>query len=50
MAMAAKKGWKIMTKPETLVGRIFKARYFPNSSFFEASLGYNPSHAWRGLW
>ncbi|MCI38148.1 RNA-directed DNA polymerase (Reverse transcriptase), partial [Trifolium medium] len=27
MAMVAKQGWKIMTKPETLVAKIFKARW-----------------------
>ncbi|GAU50216.1 hypothetical protein TSUD_29020 [Trifolium subterraneum] len=27
MAMVAKQGWKIITRPETLVGKIFKARW-----------------------
>ncbi|KAI5430112.1 hypothetical protein KIW84_034620 [Lathyrus oleraceus] len=39
-----------MTKPNTLVARIFKARYFPTSSFFYANLGNNPSFVWRSLW
>ncbi|CAJ2652454.1 unnamed protein product [Trifolium pratense] len=50
LAMIAKQGWKIMTNPNTLVAKIFKARYFPNSSFFESKIGHNPSYAWRGLW
>ncbi|MCI64501.1 RNA-directed DNA polymerase (Reverse transcriptase), partial [Trifolium medium] len=33
MAMVAKQGWKLMTQPETLVARIYKARYYPNSLF-----------------
>ncbi|KAK2388665.1 Ribonuclease H superfamily protein [Trifolium repens] len=50
LAMIAKQGWNIMTKPNTLVAKIYKARYFPNSSLFEAQLGHNPSYAWRGIW
>ena len=29
--------------------RVYKARYFPNYSFMEAELGYNPSFVWRSL-
>jgi hypothetical protein len=50
MAMVAKQGWHIMMNPGTLVARIFKARYFPHSSFLEANVGNNPSYVWRCLW
>ncbi|PNX89307.1 ribonuclease H, partial [Trifolium pratense] len=50
MAMIAKQGWNIMTRPHTLVAKLFKARYFPNSSLFESHIGHNPSYAWRGIW
>jgi hypothetical protein len=50
MAMIAKQGWSIMTKPHTLVARLYKARYFPNSSLFDSKIGHNPSYAWRGIW
>ncbi|CAJ2634618.1 unnamed protein product [Trifolium pratense] len=50
LAMIAKQGWNIMTKPHTLVSRLYKARYFPNSSLFESKIGHNPSYAWRGIW
>jgi hypothetical protein len=50
MAMVAEQGWKIMTRPKTLVAKIFKARYFPHSSLIEANLGSNPSYVWRSLW
>ncbi|PNX78963.1 ribonuclease H, partial [Trifolium pratense] len=50
LAMIAKQGWNIMTKPHTLMAQIYKARYFPKSSLFEAQLGHNPSYAWRGIW
>jgi hypothetical protein len=50
LAMIAKQGWNIMTKPHTLVSKLFKARYFPNSSFFYSKIGHNPSYTWRGIW
>jgi hypothetical protein len=34
MAMVAKQGWKFIMQPDTLVSKIYKARYFPKSSFF----------------
>jgi hypothetical protein len=48
--MIAKQGWNTMTKPHTLVAKLYKARYFPNSSLFYSKIGYNPSYAWRGIW
>ncbi|XP_058767475.1 uncharacterized protein LOC131641187 [Vicia villosa] len=50
MAMVAKQGWFIMSHPQSLVSRFFKARYFPKTSFFEANLGSNPSFVWRSIW
>ncbi|PNY07840.1 ribonuclease H [Trifolium pratense] len=50
LAMIAKQGWNIITKPHTLMAKIYKARYFPDSSLFESQIGHNPSYAWRGIW
>jgi hypothetical protein len=50
MAMVAKQGWNFMHKSNSLVARLYKARYFPNHSFLEANLGNNPSFAWRSIW
>ncbi|GAU50545.1 hypothetical protein TSUD_409890 [Trifolium subterraneum] len=50
MAMVAKQGWNFIMKPHSLVAKVYKARYFPNSSLFEAHLGNNPSYAWRSIW
>ena len=33
----------------SLVYHVFKAKYFPNCGFVEASLGANPSYVWRSL-
>jgi ribonuclease HI len=50
LAMIAKQGWNIISKPHTLVARLYKARYFPNSTLFDSKIGHNPSYAWRGIW
>lgn len=31
------------------MGKVFKAKYFPNSYFLEAHLGSRPSATWRGI-
>ncbi|VFQ76132.1 unnamed protein product, partial [Cuscuta campestris] len=49
VAMLGKQGWRFLTRPEALVSRVFKARYFPTSSFLEAHLGANPSSCWRSI-
>jgi hypothetical protein len=37
-------------KSNTLVAKIYKARYFPKTSFFYSHLGSIPSYAWRSIW
>ncbi|XP_045802382.1 uncharacterized protein LOC123895962 [Trifolium pratense] len=49
LAMIAKQAWNIMTKPHSLVARLYKARYFPNSSLLDSHIGHNPSYAWCGI-
>ncbi|KAL9661741.1 hypothetical protein QQ045_026569 [Rhodiola kirilowii] len=43
LALLAKQGWRILTKPKLLVSKVFKARYFPNSDMFNATGGTRPS-------
>ncbi|KAH9802749.1 reverse transcriptase domain-containing protein [Citrus sinensis] len=49
VAMLGKQGWRLLTNPNTLVARLFNARYYPNTSFAEAQLGSNPSYVWRSI-
>jgi hypothetical protein len=48
-ALLGKHGWRLMTEETSLVARIFKARYYPRSSFMEPNVGYQPSYAWRSI-
>ncbi|XP_057419184.1 uncharacterized mitochondrial protein AtMg00310-like [Lotus japonicus] len=49
-ALLGKQYWRILSNPESLLARMWKARYFPRTSILEASLGHNPSYSWRSVW
>ncbi|KAM7477557.1 hypothetical protein LguiA_025770 [Lonicera macranthoides] len=40
----------MMKHPDTLMAKVFKARYFPNGSFLTANLGVNPSYVWSSVY
>ena len=43
LAMLAKQAWRLIQGEPSLFFRMYKAHYFPNSSFMEEELGSNPS-------
>ena len=49
LALLAKQGWQLQTNSTSLFSRVYKAKYFPQCSFVEATVGPNPSYAWRSL-
>uniref|UniRef100_A0A803QGE0 Reverse transcriptase domain-containing protein n=1 Tax=Cannabis sativa TaxID=3483 RepID=A0A803QGE0_CANSA len=49
IAMLGKQGWRLLINPNSLVSRVFKARYFAHGDFLNAELGSNPSFIWRSL-
>ena len=50
LALLTKEWWRMQQNPDSLVHRVLKAKYFPNSVACEAELGSRPSYAWRSLW
>uniref|UniRef100_A0A803NT91 Reverse transcriptase n=1 Tax=Cannabis sativa TaxID=3483 RepID=A0A803NT91_CANSA len=38
-----------ISRPNSLVAKVFKARYYSNGSFFTAQLGSNPSYVWQSV-
>ncbi|XP_019170153.1 PREDICTED: uncharacterized protein LOC109165716 [Ipomoea nil] len=49
LAMLGKKAWRFLTKPESLVAKVYKARYFPKTNFIDATVGNSPSYCWRNI-
>ncbi|GAA0154526.1 hypothetical protein LIER_37906 [Lithospermum erythrorhizon] len=49
LALLSKQAWRIIYEPDSLLSRVFKARYFPNDSFRTAQLGVSPNYTWRSL-
>jgi len=47
--MLAKQVWRFHTNPGSLIARCYKAKYYPNTDIFQASIGNNPSYAWRSI-
>ncbi|XP_060965400.1 uncharacterized protein LOC133034350 [Cannabis sativa] len=45
-----KQGWRILTNELSLIGKVFKARYYPNGLFLDANLGNSPSFVWRSVY
>ncbi|XP_019177743.1 PREDICTED: uncharacterized protein LOC109172948 [Ipomoea nil] len=49
LAMLGKQGWRFLTNPQSLVARVYKARYYPKIDFLNATVGNNPSFCWRSV-
>lgn len=50
LSLLGKQGWRLLTRPDSLSTKLFKARYFPEGNFIDAKLGNNPSFVWRSIW
>ncbi|XP_062013599.1 uncharacterized protein LOC133729988 [Rosa rugosa] len=49
LAMLGKQGWRLFSNPHSLIAQLYKARYHPTCSFWEAELGDSPSFSWRSI-
>lgn len=49
MAMLGKQCWKLITNQDSLVARVYKARYYADKNFMEASLENSPSFIWHSV-
>ncbi|KAM1236381.1 hypothetical protein ACFX2I_037400 [Malus domestica] len=49
MVVLAKQGWRVFHHPSSLVAQVFKAQYFPNSSFWEAETPASSLYYWQSI-
>ena len=49
LAMLAKQGWRILSKPSSLMAHLYKAKYYQNGDVLNASLRSRPSYAWKSI-
>ena len=49
IAMLAKQGWRLLSRLNSLVACIFKAKYYRNGFILSAQIGHNLSYVWRSL-
>ena len=49
LAMLGKQAWRILTNLDSLIARIYKAKFFPSSNILSAKISSNPSYAWRSI-
>uniref|UniRef100_A0A803PR19 Reverse transcriptase domain-containing protein n=1 Tax=Cannabis sativa TaxID=3483 RepID=A0A803PR19_CANSA len=48
-SLLGKQGCRLLTHEQSLVSRVYKARYYPHGSFLTATLGSNPSFIWKSI-
>lgn len=49
LALMGKQGWCLISNENSLVSKVYNARYYPNDSFLTAKIGNNPSYVWRSI-
>ncbi|XP_017239513.1 uncharacterized mitochondrial protein AtMg00310-like [Daucus carota subsp. sativus] len=49
IALIGKHCWKFLKQPQSLVARVFKARYYPNCNFMQAKMQQGESYIWSGI-
>ena len=49
-ALLGRQIWRLIFHHNSLLSRVMKAKYYPNTEVLDASLGYSHSYAWRSIW
>ncbi|XP_021738179.1 uncharacterized protein LOC110704668 [Chenopodium quinoa] len=48
-ALLAKQAWRVLTNTSSLMARVLKGKYFPNSDFMNAKILSGISYTWRSI-
>lgn len=44
-----KQGWRLLTKPDSLLTTLLRGKYFKDQDFWDAKSGHNLSRSWRSI-
>ncbi|KAK5812542.1 hypothetical protein PVK06_027977 [Gossypium arboreum] len=50
IALLAKQGWRLICYLNSLLAKVLKEKYYPQSNFLEARLGKLPFLTWKSIW
>ncbi|KAF5462601.1 hypothetical protein F2P56_018591 [Juglans regia] len=50
LALLAKHSWRFLLDSISLVGRVYRSKYFRETNILDAKLGASPSLIWRSVW
>lgn len=50
LALLGKIRWRLIKELNSLVYRMFKAKYFAICDFLSSSIGRNSSYTWQSIW
>lgn len=50
IALLAKQSWRILIHTDSLLAKVYKAKYFNKTSLLEATRGRNSSYAWKSIY
>jgi ribonuclease HI len=48
-ALLAKQAWRLVTQPDSLVAKVYRAKYFPHTNLMNAQIGHVASYTWRSI-
>ncbi|GAA0160413.1 hypothetical protein LIER_16972 [Lithospermum erythrorhizon] len=48
-ALLMKQAWRLVSEPGSVLAEAYKAKYFPDTKFWDASLGSSPSYTWTSI-
>jgi hypothetical protein len=48
-AMLAKQGWRLMIRPNSLISRLLKGKYYPRSDFLSSTRKKKSSETWKAI-
>ena len=49
ISFLGKQGWRLLTEPNSLAARVLKGKYYPHTTFLEATIGNNTSYICRSI-